>query len=67
MCQSVQDGDHSLKRPGDQYPRDIVKPEGLKNDVNGMRSVERKKLGQGIGSKWGLLLKENTLFSDTHL
>ena len=40
---------------------------GTENDVNGMRSVERKKLGQGIGSKWGLLLKENTLFSDTQL
>ena len=25
----------------DQYNRDIVKPAGLKNDVNGMRSIER--------------------------
>ena len=32
----------NLKWPGihDQYPRDIVKPAGLKNDVSSMRSVE---------------------------
>ena len=42
MCQSVQDGSQSLKQPSldDQYPWDIVKPMGLKNDVNSMHSVE---------------------------
>ena len=35
VCQSVQDGGKSLKWSGsrDQYPRDIIKPEGLKEDV----------------------------------
>ena len=35
----------SKKKPGsrDQYPRDIEKPAGMKNDVNSMRSVERIK------------------------
>ena len=28
----------------DQYPRDIVKPAGLKNDVNSMRFIERNKV-----------------------
>ena len=43
VCQSVQDGGQSLNSPGlrDQYPRDIIKPAGLKNDVNSVRSVER--------------------------
>jgi len=43
VCQSVQDGGQSMKWPGIpvQYPRDIVKPAGLKHDVNSlMRSVE---------------------------
>ena len=40
--QSVQDGDQSLKWPSirDQYPRDVITPAGMKNDVNNMRSVE---------------------------
>ena len=44
MCQSVQDGGQSLKSTGlrDQYPPDIVKPARLKNDVDSMRSIERK-------------------------
>ena len=46
MCRIVQDGGQSLKWPSirGQYPRDIVKPAGMKNDVNSMRSVVRKKL-----------------------
>ena len=42
VCQSVQDGGQSLKWPGirDQYPRDIAKPTGLKNDANSTRSIE---------------------------
>ena len=45
VCQSVHDGGESLKLPSirDQYPRDIVKPVGLKKDVNRKRSVERSK------------------------
>ena len=35
MCQSVQDGSQSLKSSSirDQYPRDIIKSAGPKNDV----------------------------------
>ena len=33
----------TLPLSGDQYPRDIVKPTGMKNDVNIMRCVERNK------------------------
>ena len=42
VCQSVQDGGQSLQWPSirDQCLRDIVKPAGLKNDVNIMRSIE---------------------------
>jgi len=45
VCWSVQGRGESPKSPGirDQYPRDIVKPAGPKNDVNSMRSVEHKK------------------------
>ena len=41
MCHLVQDGGQRLKRPSirDQYPRDIVKPAGMKNDINSMRSL----------------------------
>jgi len=41
VCQSVQDGGQYVKRPSirNQYPRDMVKPEGMKNDVNTMRSI----------------------------
>ena len=51
MCQSVQ----SMERPSfrDQYLRDIVKPAGLKNDVNSIRSIERndRLLAQTVNSK----------------
>ena len=42
MCQPVQGGGQSQKWPSirNQYPLDIVKPGGLKNDVNNMRFVE---------------------------
>ena len=42
LCQSVQDGGQSLQWTSirDQCLRDIVKPAGLKNDVNIMRSIE---------------------------
>lgn len=32
----------------DQYPRDIVKPAGMKNGINRKRSVERKERPQKI-------------------
>ena len=42
VCQSVQDGAQSLKWPSirDKYPWDIVKLVVLKNDLNGMCSVD---------------------------
>ena len=44
----------------DQYPRDIVKPAGMRNDINSMsmRFVERKK---GSSGKKSLKPKERTL------
>ena len=41
VCQAAQDGRQSLKWPGirNQYPQDIVKPAGLKNDVNSRRPI----------------------------
>ena len=50
-CHIVQDDFQPSIR--DQYPRDIVKPAGMKNDVNSMRSVERNE---------SLLLREYKIY-----
>ena len=41
-----------MKRPSirNQYPRDMVKPAGMKNDVNTMRSIKRKY--ETLNSTW---------------
>ena len=43
----------------DQYPRDIVTPTGMKNDVNIMRSVEHNYNREGKFLPGPSLIEEN--------
>ena len=61
MGQSVQYGGESLKGPGirDQYSQDILKPTGQKNDINSMRSVERKNCANSLSGYYGIWARDN--------
>ena len=62
--QSVLGDGESLKSPDihDQYPRDTVKPAGLKNDVNRTRSAERNKNKKGTQKAIIALINHATHF-----